>query len=55
MMTNATEIVRNLRPEEIRQRLAEIEGERKALMTLLRAAVQRSRPRKSRDGEGVAR
>ncbi len=40
-MVNAVEIVRNLKPEEIRHRLAEIEGERQALMTLLRAAVAR--------------
>lgn len=43
-MTNAAELLRRLNPDEIRQRLDEIDGERKALMTLLRAA-QRRRPR----------
>jgi hypothetical protein len=39
-MTNATEIVRSLNSAEIRQRIDEIDRERKALLTLLRAAVR---------------
>ena len=40
MTTNATEIVQNLKPDAIRQRLAEIDDEAKALRLLLRAAMR---------------
>lgn len=40
---SATELVQRLDPEEIRERLAAIERERKALMTLLRAATRAQR------------
>jgi hypothetical protein len=44
MDTNhAIEALRALTPDEIRKRLAEIEGESDALRTLLRSAVARQR------------
>jgi hypothetical protein len=54
-MTNATEIVRNLKPEEIRQRLTDIDAERKALMTLLRAVLARESASKRCECRGGAR
>jgi len=42
-MTNATDIVRSLDADDIAARLAELDAERRALMTLLRAARQRKR------------
>jgi len=48
-MRTASQIVRNLDSGEIRRRLADIEGERKALMTLLRAALAREIAEARRD------
>ena len=39
--STASELLRNLNPDEIRDRLTDIDAERRALMTLLRAALQR--------------
>lgn len=60
--STASDLLRNLNPDEIRDRLTEIDGERRALMTLLRAALAkrtrgadaRSQERQS-TGEGKPR
>lgn len=42
---NATQLLRSLSAEQIRERLAELAAEEKALRTLLRAAVRYKRGR----------
>jgi hypothetical protein len=46
--SSAAKVLRSLSADEIRQRLDEIESERKALRTLLRAAIQLERKRDRR-------
>ncbi|HJN11128.1 MAG TPA: hypothetical protein QF564_20740 [Pirellulaceae bacterium] len=56
-MTNATDIIRSLDADDIAARLAELDAERRALMTLLRAARQRKRQTATPpdvDAEGTA-
>jgi len=52
-MDKATAILEKLDAAEIRSRLSELDAERKALMVLLRSAVQRERSRKKRDAGGA--
>ncbi|MBI3461845.1 MAG: hypothetical protein HY000_02130 [Planctomycetes bacterium] len=47
--------IRALKPDAIRQRLAEIAAERRALLTLLRAAQHASRGRDRRQQQEAAR
>lgn len=52
---SATDVLRSLSAAEIRQKLAEMDGEAKALRTLLRAAVQAERGRAKPDRQEAGR
>jgi hypothetical protein len=47
----ATEVLRRLSPDQIRQRLEAISAEERALRTLLRAAVRMHQPRREQKGD----
>jgi hypothetical protein len=47
--TDPVELVRQLKPDEIRQRLNTMERERRALLVLLRAALANQKSDKSRE------
>lgn len=49
-MTNAATLVRQLNSEQIRNRLEELEAERKALMVLLRASQASDRGKQPKNG-----
>ena len=51
MNTNATDLLRRLSPDQIRQRLVALAAEEQALRTLLRAAIRMQAGRSHGKGE----
>jgi hypothetical protein len=53
--TDPRKLIKSLDPDSIRERLEEMDGERRALLTLLRAALCKRRDRTNRPKGGDGR